>query len=67
MLGFSIVKKLAKGYALIGKVNRIIDEGKDLEAVYITFEKRYASLDDDIKMAWKEAREFLDAVRDLSR
>lgn len=60
---FGWIGKIKSGFQLVGKLRRLVDEGRDLEQVYQTFEQRYGDLDEDLKYAWKELREFLDALR----
>jgi arginyl-tRNA synthetase len=65
MMGFGFLKKLHSGYQVVGRIRKAIDEGRDVKAAIEKIESKYEDLDDDLKEAWREVKEFTDAVSDI--
>jgi len=51
------------GIKLVRRLKKAYKEGKDVMVAYRTMEEKYEDLDDDVKAAWKELKEFIDAVK----
>ena len=60
-----VVGRFAQGFAVVGRIKKAIDEGRDVKKAIEKFEAKYDDLDDDLKAAWKEIKEFADAVSDI--
>jgi hypothetical protein len=60
---FGILGKLKKGFTLYNAVKNVIDEGKDVVSAAAKIQSKYDELDDDLKEAWDEVSEFVDAIR----
>ncbi len=61
MLGF--ISKIRKGVALYNNIKDVIDEGRDVVEAAAKIQSKYDQLDDDLKAAWDEVNEFLDAIK----
>lgn len=60
---FGIIGKVKKGFTLYNAVKDVIDEGKDVVAAAARIQSKYDQLDDDLKAAWDEVSEFVDAIK----
>jgi hypothetical protein len=60
---FGILGKLKKGFTLYNAVKNVIDEGKDVVVAVAKIRSKYDQLDDDLKEAFDEVVEFVDAIK----
>jgi hypothetical protein len=60
---FGILGKLKKGFTLYNAVKNVIDEGKDVVSAAAKIQSKYDELDDDLKEAWDEVSEFVEAIK----
>lgn len=60
---FGIIGKLKKGFTLYGDIKNVIDEGKDVVAAAAKIQSKYDELDDDLKAAWDDVSEFVEAIK----
>jgi len=53
------------GIKIVQRIEKAAKEGQDVLAAYRMMEAKYSEMDDDVKAAWREVREFIDACRDI--
>lgn len=59
------IKKIGKAVTIVGRVQKAVDEGKDVKRAIQKIEDKYDDLPDDLRDAWREVKEFADAVGDI--
>jgi len=60
---FGIFSKVRKALNLYHEVKSVIDEGRDIVEAAAKIQSKYDELDDDLKAAWDEVQEFIDAIK----
>lgn len=53
------------GFKIVSRLRRVIREGRDIPKAYRQLEAKYSELPDDVKGAWTEVAQFVDAFLDL--
>ena len=65
-MGIPLITTAIKGFKVVGKIKRVIKEGKDVQRAAQKIEDKYEDLDDDLKDAWNELREFIQAIKEIT-
>jgi hypothetical protein len=65
MIGFAAISKVFTAIKIVGRIQRAVKEGKDVADAAARIEAKYGELPDDVQDAWRELREFIEAVKDI--
>ena len=65
-MALPLISTLWGGWKFARKIKRAYKEGKDVVAAAGVIRAKYDDLPDDVKLAWKEVEEFVDALRDIA-
>lgn len=60
-----VLSRVIAGLRVVGRVQKAFEEGKDVVAAASLIRAKYNDLPDDLKDAWTEVDEFIEAVRDV--
>jgi siroheme synthase (precorrin-2 oxidase/ferrochelatase) len=60
-----VLGRLIKGWRAVGRIQRLIKEGKDVHASIQVIQEKYGDLPLEVQKAWIEIEEFLEALRDV--